>query len=352
MPARVFTSSASLAVVALSALALGGCKQHTSEAADSTRSGAVRDGVVARDHASPADVPAPHDSATGAPYPIVLAHGFFGFDEVGPLDYFYKVKGPLEKDGHRVFITTVDPFNSSERRGEQLKKKIEQLLRSSGAKKVNIIGHSQGGLDARYVAAKLPGKVGAVVTVATPHRGARVADVLLKAAPGFSLVLARAFFKLVSRPFYGDVANDTDMKRALEALSSKGVEAFNRRYPNASTVSYYSIAGRSNSTLATSECRATDVPSFISRYASDRDPVDPLLYLIAPVTGESLLFPKPNDGLVQVVSSKWGTFLGCVPADHLDEVGQLAGDKPGGDNTFDHVELYRGIARFLVKKGF
>jgi hypothetical protein len=31
------------------------------------------------------------------------------------------------------------------------------------------------------------------------------------------------------------------------------------------------------------------------------------------------------------------TAAGCVPADHLDEIGHLLGDHPGLGNDFDHV---------------
>ena len=49
----------------------------------------------------------------------------------------------------------------------------------------------------------------------------------------------------------------------------------------------------------------------------------------AAILSEDVLSPEPNDGLVTVTSATWGTFLGCIPADHLDEVGQLLGDAPG-----------------------
>ena len=50
-------------------------------------------------------------------YPLVLAHGFSGFHNIGPLNYFYGVQDALSKDGHTVFVTQVDPYNSSEVRG-------------------------------------------------------------------------------------------------------------------------------------------------------------------------------------------------------------------------------------------
>ena len=65
------------------------------------------------------------------------------------------------------------------------------------------------------------------------------------------------------------------------------------------------------------------------------------------------LTPKPvHDGLVPVASARHGTFLGCIPADHMDEVNQLAGDSPGPGNPFDAVQFYRDLAAWLVAQGF
>jgi len=299
------------------------------------------------------DRPAPEASpGSGPPYPIVLAHGFFGFKEIGPLEYFHKVREALEADGHVVIVTAVDPFNSTYVRGNQLLQQINIALVQTGAAKVNIIGHSQGGFEARYVAGIIPERVGAVVTIGTPHVGAHIADVLLEKAPGFSVDLAKAFFAAVSRPFYGDVSKDSDLKACLEFLATDSVTQFNASYPDQPGVAYYSIAGRSSSELAANECFAPKAPPFITKYDADKDPIDPLLYLVSKVVGGSLLDPVPNDGIVQVQSTRWGTWLGCVPADHWDEVGQLLGDSPGSGNPFDHLTFYRDLAKFLVDQGF
>ncbi len=61
--------------------------------------------------------------------------------------------------------------------------------------------------------------------------------------------------------------------------------------------------------------------------------------------------PDANDGLVRVKDARWGTFLGCVPADHLDEVGQLFGDSAGIGNQFAHKELYVELAKYLRAQG-
>ena len=58
--------------------------------------------------------------------------------------------------GAQVFPVQVAPLNASEVRGEQLLAQIERIRRETGADKVNLIGHSQGSLTARYAAAKRP----------------------------------------------------------------------------------------------------------------------------------------------------------------------------------------------------
>ena len=107
----------------------------------------------------------------------MLAHGFFGFDEFAGLDfetYFCHVKEHLASQGEIVLTPAVDPFNDSDERGKQLLNRIEELLQQTGAAKVNIIGHSQGGLDARVVANLAPSKVASVITISTPHHGTRL----------------------------------------------------------------------------------------------------------------------------------------------------------------------------------
>jgi triacylglycerol lipase len=54
---------------------------------------------------------------------------------------------------------------------------------------------------------------------------------------------------------------------------------------------------------------------------------------------------------VRVKDARWGEFLGCVPADHLDEVGQLLGDGPGLGNDWDYVAFYDDLVRFLRGEG-
>src|SRR5690606_39774262 len=62
----------------------------------------------------------PPTGYTETQYPIVLAHGLFGFDAILGVDYWYKVPETPQKDGATVFLTSVANPNSPEVRGEQL----------------------------------------------------------------------------------------------------------------------------------------------------------------------------------------------------------------------------------------
>src|SRR2546428_5344478 len=59
-------------------------------------------------------------------YPIVLVHGLFGFDAIGPVDYWYGIPAALRADGAQVYVTQVSASNSTEVRGEQLLTQVKQ----------------------------------------------------------------------------------------------------------------------------------------------------------------------------------------------------------------------------------
>src|SRR5690606_15967484 len=118
-------------------------------------------------------------------YPIVFSHGMSGFITVGTddfgLDYFYQILPDLARNGANVWATRVSPFNSSEIRGEQLLQQVKEITAITGAKKVNLIGHSHGGPTIRYVAGVAPKLVASLTGVGAPNAGSPVADLILKA---------------------------------------------------------------------------------------------------------------------------------------------------------------------------
>ena len=71
-------------------------------------------------HAADAPPDTRPDAYTQTRYPIVLVHGLFGFDAIGPVDYFHGIAGALRDGGATVYAPSVSAANLSEVRGEQL----------------------------------------------------------------------------------------------------------------------------------------------------------------------------------------------------------------------------------------
>jgi triacylglycerol lipase len=301
---------------------------------------------------APTEFPSAHeDGSTRKPYPIVLAHGMSGFKNIGSLNYYYGVADALQNDGHEVFVSQVDAFNSSEIRGAQLQTFVQTVVAQTGAAKVNLICHSQGGFDCRYVAHNIPDQIASVTTISTPHRGDPIADIAENDLPGPVQDAVNAFLNILGTTLdQGQTTQNAQL--ALALCSTKGAQDFTARYPDAPQVTYYSIAGRSNSALGDDVCGTPTEAPFVARWNQYVDPVNPLLAATGSILSNNVDPPPTNDGLVPVGSAKWGSFLGCIPADHLDEVGQIAGQSPGSGNAFDHILFYRQLADWLVSKGF
>jgi triacylglycerol lipase len=283
--------------------------------------------------------------------PIVLVHGFSGFKNIGPLEYFYGVRKALIADGHQVFVAQVDPYNDSYVRGAQLQSQVEAILAETGADHVNLIGHSQGGLDCRYVANKLGNLIGAVVMVSTPNRGDPVADVALGYLPGPIKTALGALLVLFGETVLDPSGHpNSNAQAALYALSSAGAAEFNQNVPDDPDVQYFSFAGRANNDTADADCGSSAEPSWIAAWGGRRDETSLLMKLPAWILSRAAP-GVANDGLVTVASAKWGTFLGCVPADHIQEVCQIANlSKPS--SGFNCVAFYRSVANWLVARGF
>jgi triacylglycerol lipase len=329
------------------------------------------DGAVVTTDAGDGTDPGP--DLLGPPYPIVLAHGFFGFDELfGVVDYWWQIPETLAAAGEtQVFVTTVDPFNSSTVRGDQLIAQIENILASTGHAKVNIIGHSQGGLDARVVAHERPDLVASATTIATPHQGSEVAD-LVEALSGDLLVdLLNALLQLIGPALWDMIDDGSDISAGLYLFSQAGIAEFNETYTDSPGVRYYSVTGTSGpeygtTSPSTGPCSTVNPPAFITKWFDDRDAIDPLLSLTEWYLSDYGLNRNEyrNDGLVRASSGQWGRFLGCIPADHLDEVGQLFGAHPGcywhwngwywerRCNDFDYLEFYLDLVDFVRAEGF
>jgi triacylglycerol lipase len=247
-------------------------------------------------------------------HPIVFCHGMLAFSMLKmqiPDNYncFSILRQPLRDRGYRVFFPQVHPTSGVAERAAQLR---EQILRWTDDP-VNLIAHSMGGLDARYMTSQLgmADHVVSLTTVGTPHSGSYLADWFLtnyrKRVP---LLLALEAFGF----------NVDGFKSCRPAICRE----FNVNTPDVPTVGYFSYGG--------------DVPQ--SR-------LSPFLrrawHILAQVEG-------PNDGMVSVASARWGEYLGTVHADHFAQTPDATFLRAGED--FDSVGFFTRLVEDLARRGF
>lgn len=104
--------------------------------------------------------------------PVLMLHGF-----VDNRSVFAVLRRSLRRNGwEHVQAINYSPLTCDIRQAaEMLGRQVEQVCEQSGHERLDIVGHSLGGLIARYYAQRLGGDalVRTVVTLAAPHSGTR-----------------------------------------------------------------------------------------------------------------------------------------------------------------------------------
>lgn len=281
-------------------------------------------------------------------YPIILVHGLSGFDDIVGYPYFYGIADALEKDGHQVFTASLSAFNSNEVRGEQLWEFVQKILKETKAKKVNLIGHSQGPLACRYVAAKHASRIASVTSVNGVNHGSEIADLVRRIMRKESVpeYIADAVMKAIGTiisTFSGNHGNPQDAVAALEALTSETLTEFNKKYPQGLP----SIKGGEGKELVNGVYYYSFGSYIQGLIAGEKgnllDPTHAAMRVLSAFFSE-----KENDGLVGRMSMRLGKLIKDDYAqDHLDMVNQVAGLVGRKE---DIVAIYTNHAKFLASK--
>lgn len=246
-------------------------------------------------------------------HPVVFCHGMLAMTMLRmqvPEDsnYFSHLRPFLRERGIEALYPNVEPTGGIVARAEQLR----DLIRHWTDEPINLITHSMGGLDARYLITHLgmANRVASLTTVAAPHRGTTVADwFCLNYRQRVPLLLALEAFG-INVDGFRDCRTDT-------------CRAFNERTPDAPGVRYFSYTA--------------SVPS--SR-------ISPLLRrawnILTPAEGA-------NDGLVSVRSAVWGEVIGTLSVDHFAQTPDGLFVRPG--EHFDAVSFYSRLVEDLAHRG-
>lgn len=314
-------------------------------------------------------------------YPLVLCHGFSGFDKLTfikrprvfdqveqlektfpkgllELDYWRGIRESLEKLGSTVLTGRVPPFGTIHERAVALEKFIDEqceILRKNESKKtiylnrsnkvsdspmselnkstnssvdssfdsknepikLNLILHSMGGLDCRYMISRLGlqnYKVVSLTTISTPHHGSECADFIIE---------------LVKR--HPSLANICP--KSVYELTCASMEKFNAEVKDDPSVAYFSYGARFDP-------RWYNAFNFTWQIMRKKSEID-------------------NDGMVSTLSAHWGKYVGTLNGvDHLDLINwtnsarKVVDRMLGEKEKFNANALYLDIADHLAKRGF
>lgn len=227
----------------------------------------------------------------------MLLHGA-GFRDYKIINYWGRIPNVLEQHGAAVFHGGQDSWATIEYNTGIIRESIQRIIKDTGCEKLNLIAHSKGGLEARYLISSLgmADKVASLTTIATPHHGSKTFDkfygtprFLYKGVAG----LVNLWFRLL-----GD--KRPDFFTASRGFSTYESVLFNEQNPDSEHVYYQSYA-------AVMHCSFSDMLMVIPHF------------VVKLIEGE-------NDGLVTPASAEWTNFKGVLHGSsnrgisHLDEI--------------------------------
>ena len=165
--------------------------------------------------------------------PVILIHGYYEGSEV------WSKWIPLLRNDHIPFCTVTffqssDPCGKAIDHANELSQIVQKVKDLTGAKQLNIVGHSKGGLDARvYLAQSGTHDVANLVMIGTPNAGSPLADSAVK-----SLRMLETLYS--GNPYWKPFADYWACKPALLDLKTNAPDTNAQQNNN---TRYHTIAG-------------------------------------------------------------------------------------------------------------
>lgn len=257
-------------------------------------------------------------------YPLILVHGV-GFRDYRYFNYWGRIPRELVRNGAQVHYGHQEAWGTVEDNAEILKEEILGICKETGAEKVNIIAHSKGGLDSRYMISGLhmAPYVASLTTINTPHRGSALVELLMRLPEGvYRFICSRidSYFRRL-----GDKNPNTFA--ASHQLSCGYAAKFNQRYPDDDRVYYQSYASLMKRGFSS---KLLCIPYWILKAADG-----------------------PNDGLVTEESAKWTNFKGTLKNRYLRGIshGDMIDLTREDYRDFNVIEFYIELVKELGEMG-
>lgn len=230
-------------------------------------------------------------------YPVFLCHGYGAIGSVVKSGPMHEPCMEIRRHGVAAIAPNIVPYGRIETRAENWVRLIREFCTEHGYEKVNVIAHSMGGLDMRYALSKMDvaEHVASLTTLATPHHGSSLADLVLKAPE----IVTEKLSEIVD--WFGDNVypkTKNDALGAVEQLTTTYVkEEFNPNTPDVESVAYYSYSAAVGKGTQHS---INPVLRFQNTQIYDKEGI--------------------NDSFVSVESAKWGNHLETIALSHLSQL--------------------------------
>lgn len=285
-------------------------------------------------------------------YPVVLAHGVTWFNALNierlKSDYWQGIDDRFRSLGVSVIAPEVPALGSVAERAAALKAAIDSAY---PGRRVNIVAHSMGGLDARYMITMLGmgHRVASLTTVSTPHHGSYYAD------------FAKTYiFKWQGLDWlFGKV--DINPKAVGELTVHNMENYFNATVKDDPQVAYFSWAGVADLwEMPITQWGMKLIVSLAERRAAGKA-LGPAMKAALDkqiphgseeveamaLGGKGWVRPEEagrSDGVVSTSSARWGTYLGELRGYHLAQIGT--------SRRVDHIKLWETVLRKLASLGY
>ncbi len=255
-------------------------------------------------------------------HPVFLVHGIGFTSENLTFDYWEGVTPILDELGVVYFQSTQPAYGLIEENAAILQGDILGFLASHPEfDKVNIIAHSRGGLESRWMITHLgmADRVASLSMLSTPHRGSPIANLV------YDRVDSREHLVVKSLGVYLALKgeDETDAYASGLQLTTSFMAAFNRVVPDVEGVYYQSWAG-----------------------TIDEQYHNPVWTGIADILAVT---EGPNDGLVSLKSARWGVFRGEIPG--TSHAGIINLRRFDGEHRLDVASFYRDLLGDLAGRG-
>lgn len=259
-------------------------------------------------------------------YPLLLVHGVF-FRDTKYFNYWGRIPKELEQNGAKIYYGNHSSAASVADSAAELSARIKEILKETGAEKINIIAHSKGGLDCRYALSELDMApyIASLTTINTPHKGCLFADYLLTKIPEKTKSQVASLYNKTLKKLGEE---SPDFLLAVNNLTDSYCQELNTKLHTPSDVYCQSVG------------------SVMPKAAGGTFPLNFSYHLVK-------YFDGPNDGLVSANSFEWGENYTLLEPVHNRGIshGDMIDLNRENIDGFDVREFYVKLVSDLKNRG-